>query len=271
VASPASPDRVPAAIRRIQAACDTLAAPLDALLAEFAALAVDTAPPPKTSPVPPATLTPSPRPRSYLDAVVGPNGRGYTSSAPPSPSATPSPLSALALTTPRVRTSHRAKPRRCNGGTQPSLPLSGSPALPSPDVNSQRQTVRPRARPCRRTGRRNIPRAPSSFVEVAPTHPELLQGGLPTPTSTMLARATSPCCSVVSSPTPASTTPHPPSLHPFTFDDGTIHSSEGGNAHPFCAQGLSLPPWKRTRRKYRPNHTCRRHQPCAPNQFTGWA
>jgi hypothetical protein len=108
-------------------------------------------------------------------------------------------------------------------------------------------------------------------VEVAPTHPELLQGGLPTPTSTMLARATSPCCSVVSSPTPASTTPHPPSLHPFTFDDGTIHSSEGGNAHPFCAQGLSLPPWKRTRRKYRPNHTCRRHQPCAPNQFTGWA
>ncbi len=31
------------------------------------------------------------------------------------------------------------------GGTQPSLPLAGSPALPSPDVDSQRQTVRPRA------------------------------------------------------------------------------------------------------------------------------
>jgi hypothetical protein len=43
------------------------------------------------------------------------------------------------------------------GGTQPSLPLAGSPALPSPDVDSQRQTVRPRARPRRRTGRRNIP------------------------------------------------------------------------------------------------------------------
>ena len=271
VASPASPDRVPAAIQRIQAACDTLAAPLDALLAEFAAIAVDTAPPPKTSSVPTATLTPSPRPRSYLDAVVRPNGRGYMSSALPSLLATTLPLSASALTTPTVRTSHRAKPPCRKGGTQPSLPLTGSPALPSPDVNSHRQTVPPHARPRRRTGRRNIPRAPSSLVEVAPTHPELSQGGLPTPTSTMLARATSPCCSVVSSPTPASTTPHPPSLHPFTFDDGTIHSSERGNAHPFCARGLSLPPWKRTRRKYRPNRTCRRHQPRAPNQSTGWA
>jgi hypothetical protein len=43
------------------------------------------------------------------------------------------------------------------GGTQPSLPLAGSPALPSPDVDSQRQTVCPRARLRRRTGRRNIP------------------------------------------------------------------------------------------------------------------
>jgi hypothetical protein len=131
--------------------------------------------------------------------------------------------------------------------------------------------VRPRARPRRRTGRRNIPRAPSCFVEVASTHPELLQGGLPTPTSTMLAHAISPCRSVVSSPTPVSTTPHTPSLHPFTFDDGTILSLGGGNAHPFCARGLSLPPWKRTRRKYRPHRTCRRHQPCAPNQSTRWA
>jgi hypothetical protein len=31
------------------------------------------------------------------------------------------------------------------GGTQPSLPLAGSPALPLPDVNSQCQMVRPRA------------------------------------------------------------------------------------------------------------------------------
>jgi hypothetical protein len=44
------------------------------------------------------------------------------------------------------------------GGTQPSLPLAGLPALPSPDDDSQRQTVRPHARPRRHTGRRNIPR-----------------------------------------------------------------------------------------------------------------
>ncbi len=162
-------------------------------------------------------------------------------------------------------------------GTQSSLPLAVSPsdlvpaALPLSEVDGQLQTVRPRAQPRRRTGRRNIPRAPSSFVEVAPTHPKLLQGGPQPPTSTMLARAKSPCCSVVLLPTPASTTPHPPSLHPFTFDDGTILSSEGGNAHQFRARGLPLPPWKRTRRKYRPHRTCRRHQPRAPNQSTGWA
>jgi hypothetical protein len=57
--------------------------------------------------------------------------------------------------------------------------------------------VCPRAQPCHHTGRRNILRAPSSFIEVAPTHPELLQGGLTTPPSTTLAGATSPCCSVV--------------------------------------------------------------------------
>jgi hypothetical protein len=131
--------------------------------------------------------------------------------------------------------------------------------------------VRPRARPRHRTGRRNIPRAPSCFVEVAPTHPEVLQGGLPTPTSTMLAHAISPCRSVVSLPIPVSTTPHTPSLHPFTFDDGTLHTSGGGNTHPFRTRGLPLPPWKRTRRKYRPHRTCRRHQPRAPNQSTGWA
>ncbi len=127
------------------------------------------------------------------------------------------------------------------GGTQPSFPLAVLPlalvpaALPSSAVDGQLQTVCPRARPCRRTGRRNIPRVPSSFVKVAPTHPKLLQGGLPTPTSTILARTTSPCCSVVSSPTPASTTLHTPSLHPFTFDDANILSSGGGNAHPFHA------------------------------------
>ena len=90
---------------------------------------------------------------------------------------------------------------------------------------------------------------------VAPTHPELLQGGLPTPTSTMLAGATSPCCLVVLSTPHGWTTSHTPSLKPFTFNEGALHSSEGGNAYPFCAQGLYLPPWKQTRHKYRPNRT----------------
>ena len=124
--------------------------------------------------------------------------------------------------------------------------------LPLPDNDSKHQTVCARARPRRRTGCRNIPCAPNSNVAVTPTHPTLLQGGLPTTT------ATSPCCSVVSSPTPTLSTPHPPSLHPFTFDDGHIHSTKGGNAHPFHARGLPLPPWKRTRRKYQPHRTCRR-------------
>ena len=142
-------------------------------------------------------------------------------------------------------------PVQYGGGTQPSLPLAVSPsalvpaALPSPDVNSQRQTVRPRARPHRRTGRRTIPRAPSLYVTVTPTHPELLAG------------ATSPCCLVVLSTPPGWTTPHTPSLQPFTFDEGALHTSGGGNAHPFHARGRSLPPWKRMRRKYRPHRTCR--------------
>ena len=69
-----------------------------ALLAEFAALAASTSPPTTTLPVP----TPSPRPWSYLDAVVSPHGRGYTSLALPSPSVMPSQPSAAALTPPTV-------------------------------------------------------------------------------------------------------------------------------------------------------------------------
>jgi hypothetical protein len=41
-----------------------------------------------------------------------------------------------------------------------------------------------------------------------------------------------------------------PSLQPFTFDEGAVRTSWGENAHPFHAQGLPLPPWKQTRRKY---------------------
>ncbi len=124
--------------------------------------------------------------------------------------------------------------------------------------------VCPRARPRHCTGQRNIPRAPSSFVEVAPTHPELLQGGLPTPTQTKLARATSPCCSEVSSTMPYSTTPHTLSLFPSNLVGFTV-SLAGGNAHPFQTCGPTPPPWKRTRRKLHPYRVCRRHGPWAPN------
>ena len=54
-------------------------------------------------------------------------------------------------------------------------PLVSVPFLPS-TVNGNIQKVCPRTRPCRRTGRRNIPRAPSSLVKVPPTHPNLLPG-----------------------------------------------------------------------------------------------
>ena len=65
------------------------------------------------------------------------------------------------------------------GGTQPSLPLA-VPALPSPDVDCHRQTVRPRARPRRRTGCHHRPRAPSPLDEVLSSPPiPTLGGGLP--------------------------------------------------------------------------------------------
>jgi hypothetical protein len=128
-AAPAPPNCVPVAIWRIQAAGDTLAAPLDALLAEFEALAVNPAPPTTTSPFPPSTLTPPPRPRTYLDAVVGPSGRGSTLLA------TPSPPSALARTSPTIRAGHRVKPRRRtgrrNGPRAPSPPGEDTPSHPT--------------------------------------------------------------------------------------------------------------------------------------------
>ena len=61
-------------------------------------------------------------------------------------------------------------------------PLVGAPFLPS-TVDGNIQKVCPRTQPCHRTGRHNIPRAPSSSIEVPRTHPNLLPGGLSTPTS----------------------------------------------------------------------------------------
>jgi hypothetical protein len=61
-----------------------------------------------------------------------------------------------------------------------------------------------------------------------------MQGGLHTPASTTLARATSLCRSVVSSTTPSSMTPPTPSLLPFTFLGDVVRSSSGGGVtYPF--------------------------------------
>ena len=64
--------------------------------------------------------------------------------------------------------------------------------------------VRPRARPCRCTGRRNIPRAPSSFVEVAQHN---TPGMLPTSGDTALSPdLTAATLTAMSSSSPQSTT-----------------------------------------------------------------
>jgi hypothetical protein len=159
------------------------------------------------------------------------------------------------------------------GGTQTSLPLALSPsslapaAPPSPDVDGQLQLVRQHARPRRRTGRRNCPRAPSPPDSAPPSHPHQMLGGLHTPASTKLARATSLCRSVVSSTTPSSMAPPTPSLQPVTFLGDLVHSLSGGGAtYPFRVCGPTPPPRKRTRRKLRPCRVCRRHGPRAPDQ-----
>ena len=121
------------------------------------------------------------------------------------------------------------------GGTQQSPDLPSTTDDSQRTVDSQRMKVRPSPQPRRRTGRRNIPRAPNPYVKVPPTHPTLLQGELPTTT------ATSPCCSVVSSPTPTLSTPHPHYLHPFTI---AIIDSGGVNHYSIHRHifGIPLPP-----------------------------
>jgi hypothetical protein len=97
-----------------------------------------------------------------------------------------------------------------------SLALALS-AIPLPIVNGQLRTVRRRARPHRRTGRRHCPCAPSPPDEVLPSHPHPTKEGLSTPTNppNLLARATT--CSGTPSLAPPSTASSTPSLLPFTF------------------------------------------------------
>jgi hypothetical protein len=123
------------------------------------------------------------------------------------------------------------------------------------------------ARPCHCTGCRHRPCMPSPPDKVLPSHHHPKLGGLPTPTKTLttLAQVTSPCCSVVLSPTTLSTISSTPSLLPFTFSNKVCLSLGGETAHPFCAGGQIPPPWKRTQHKHQPHCVGRRHGPRAPN------
>jgi hypothetical protein len=96
-----------------------------------------------------------------------------------------------------------------------------------------------RAKPRRRTGRRNGPRAPSPPGEDTPSHPTRLMGG-----SLAMAQA---------------------SLHPAALGYTGGTSSQGGIAHPSPVRGMNRPPRKHPRRKRRPHRVCRRHGPRAPN------
>jgi hypothetical protein len=187
----------------------------------------------ETSPFPSIEASHSPRPTSSLSAVLSTPFRG-------SPAA-------------------QALPQ-----------ATASPARSSPPVVKHHMTGPWRARPHRRTGRRNRPRAPSPPDEGLPSHPIQQQGGPLKPTPTALARATL----LLSRSTVLHrlTTPPPPTLlvpHNTAGVDVGVHTmsswSGGGGAHPFRERGPTPPQRKRTRRKRRPLRVCRRHGPRAPN------
>jgi hypothetical protein len=140
-------------------------------------------------------------------------------------------------------------------------------AIPSPIVNGQLQTVCQHARPRCHTGCHHRPHAPSPPDKVLLSHPHTTLGGLPTPTTTLatLARATPPCCSVMSSPPTSSMTSSTPTLLPSIFSGKVRSSSGGGTVHLFCVGGQNPPSWKRSRRKHQPHRAGQRHGPRAPN------
>jgi hypothetical protein len=134
------------------------------------------------------------------------------------------------------------------GSTHSTSPALALLALPLPRVDGQQ--------PHHHTGCRHHPCAPSPPDEVLPSHPHPNVEGLSMPTDppNLLARATS--CLVTPSPAPPSTASSTPSLLPFTFGSKVCLSLEGAVAHPFCAGGLTPPPWKRTQHKHRPLCIC---------------
>jgi hypothetical protein len=191
------------------------------------------------------------------------------------PSAPPTAVSSP----PHRPTSYRDAVLSTMGGSTRVTSLALAPlAIPSPIVNGQLRTVRRRAQPCRRTGRRYRPHAPSPPDEVLPSHPHPTKEGLSMPTNppNLVARATTRSGTLsLATPLTASSTPF---LLPFTIGSEVCLSSEGVVAHPFCVG--NPPPQKHTRHKHQPccAHQChgpwaqehllrgRRHWPRAPNQ-----
>jgi hypothetical protein len=137
------------------------------------------------------------------------------------------------------------------GGSTHVMSLALAPsAIPSPIVDGQLWMVRQHTRPCRCTGCRRRPCAPSPPDKVLSSHPHPTVEGLSIPTNppNLLARVTT--CSgtpSLASPLTASSTP---SLLSFTFGNKVCLSLEGVVAHPFCAGGLTPPPRKHTQRKH---------------------
>ncbi len=203
------PELVDVAIRRIWANCTLRAAPLDTILAKIACNNIAHEAqvlPTATLPHLAAMLSIPPRPMAYVGMVLSMMG----------------------------------------GNTRATFLALAPSALPPPTVDGQLWTVRQCARPCWHTGCCYCPRAPSPPDAVLPSHSHPTLGGLPTSTKslTTLARATLPCCSVVSSPPTFSTTSPTPSLLPFTFSSKVLLSLEEGTTHPFCVG--NPPPQKRT-------------------------
>ncbi len=183
---------------------------------------------------------------------------------------------AIAPSLPPRPTSYAAAVLSTLGGSL--LPAVPSP-LPLPTTGSPLRTVCRRIRPCRCTGCRNRPRAPSPIDEALPSHPQPTWGRTSTPISAVptllaraisiprseLARASSPTRSVTPSQLLSMTESSSPSLQPFDVKNAVSMLLDVGGAHPFRDCGLPLPPRKRAHGRRHPRRICRRHGPRAPN------
>ena len=229
------------------------------------------------------TLSSSPRPTTYVGAVLSNMGeRAHVtplavapspqSLAEPHPSAADGHLGMVRCRArPRRRTGRRHRPRAPSPLDEvlssPPIPALGG-GLPLCTVNTQ-QTVRRRYRPRRRHGRRHQPQAPNpSCDEAPPSHPHPTLGGTSTPTialPTRSARAMYLLRSESSSISPFSMMSSSPSSLPFNMSGSSSTNSKGGFLDFFRDGDKPVPPRKRSRQHHRSRRTGRRHGPRAPD------